>query len=103
MQIVVFIMHSMKDGRFWFGHASDVEKRIIAHNLGKSEFTKPYIPWKLFATKDVESHSDAVFFERRLKSLKTEEGMLVFMLYNDFKLTPEYQIRLNNIQKKREI
>jgi predicted GIY-YIG superfamily endonuclease len=90
----------MKDGRFWFGHATDVDKRLNAHNLGKSEYTKPYIPWKLFAVKEVDNHSDAVYFERRLKTLKTEEGMLVFMIYNDFKLAPEYQERLKNIQNR---
>lgn len=57
MEYFVYILESETDGRLYKGQTSDIEKRIIEHNLGKTKSTKGYKPWKLvyFETFETET------------------------------------------------
>jgi len=43
----VYVLKSDKDGRFYVGMTSNLERRIKEHNLGITKSTKGYRPWVL--------------------------------------------------------
>ena len=67
----VYILRSMKDGRFYVGMTENLEKRLSQHNSGRTKSTKGYIPWKLFFS---EEYSDRISAREREKYLKSGFG-----------------------------
>ncbi len=64
-----YILKSISSNKHYFGHTSDLEKRLFEHNLGLSTFTKRYIPWELFYLEEFNSRSEAKKREKFFKSL----------------------------------
>ncbi|MBT8223205.1 MAG: GIY-YIG nuclease family protein [Eudoraea sp.] len=67
----VYVLRSEQDGRFYVGMSSDVEKRIIAHNSGRTKSTKGYRPWKII---HLEDHPERTSARKREKYLKSGYG-----------------------------
>src|SRR5689334_7001660 len=63
----VYVIRSDKDGRFYVGMSSDLERRIKEHNAGKTFSTKGYRPWKLFFVEKYLSRDEARSREKFLK------------------------------------
>ena len=60
-----------KTNRFYIGYTKDITKRLERHNDGWSKSTKSWIPWKIVYSKKFTIKSDAMKFERKLKSYKS--------------------------------
>lgn len=43
----VYILKSIKYDKLYTGSTKDLKKRLVEHNLGKVQSTKPYLPWRL--------------------------------------------------------
>jgi putative endonuclease len=43
----VYVLKSEKDGSFYIGQTGDRDKRVAAHNEGRSRWTKSKRPWML--------------------------------------------------------
>lgn len=68
----VYILKSKKKAdQVYIGYSSDLKKRFIEHNSGKSKATKPYLPWELIFYEAYKTKSDA---KRRKMYLKTTKG-----------------------------
>ena len=67
----VYVIRSEKDGRFYVGMTSNLERRILEHNSGKTKSTKGFIPWKLVF---FETHPDRLAARKREKYLKSGVG-----------------------------
>ncbi len=67
----VYVLYSDKLNKRYVGSTSDIDKRLIEHNSGKSKFTKGGIPWKLIYSEKYETNSDA---RKRELFLKTSVG-----------------------------
>ena len=52
----------------YIGFTSNIEERLKSHNLGKTSYTKHYIPWKLEFYAAFPNKSPAMNFEKYLKS-----------------------------------
>ena len=90
METIVYIFFSLhNDNRFEFGHANNVEQRLLAHNKGLSPFTKPFRPWKVLATKQMKTKGEAVTLVKELRKFKSKESMLICMLQNKFVISKE--------------
>jgi putative endonuclease len=63
----VYLLRSNRDGRFYVGWTTDVERRLQQHNEGKSRYTKSRGPWELVATEVFEDKDLAKKRERTLK------------------------------------
>ncbi len=68
MMIIVYVIRSLKDGRFYVGMTKDLERRIQEHESGKTKSTKSFRPWKLIFTESFQSYSEARKREKYLKS-----------------------------------
>ena len=68
MEYFVYILKSEIDGRLYKGQTSDIDKRIIEHNSGKTKSTKDYKPWTLVYFEVFETREEAVLREKYFKT-----------------------------------
>jgi len=61
---IVYILKSIKDGEYYFGHTKNLVKRLDYHNKGKVRSTKSRIPLIVHYTEKFTSKSEA--FKREL-------------------------------------
>lgn len=64
----VYILQSLKDGKFYIGSTNNLRKRIRKHNLAKSFATKPRMPFKLIYYEAYPCPKDAHARERFFKT-----------------------------------
>ena len=69
----LYIIYSPSFDKFYVGISNDVVKRLLAHNNGKSSFTKRGIPWEL---KYSESFIDKYAAAAREKEIKMKKSRL---------------------------
>jgi len=68
-----YIIQSLRDGSFYIGYSSDLEKRILFHNNKLSKYTSTRTPWKLVYFVEFENKSDAIKREKFLKKQRNRE------------------------------
>jgi putative endonuclease len=71
----VYILKSLKDGRYYIGSTSDVEKRLVKHNSGGNISTKNRRPLVVVYR---EKFSDKILALKREKEIKSYKGGLLF-------------------------
>lgn len=64
----VYILRSLKDGKFYIGFASDLQRRIEQHNKGLSLSTKARGPLELVYYEAYRNRKDAMAKERFFKT-----------------------------------
>ena len=68
-----YILISLKDGRYYYGSTSNIDKRIIHHNSGKVKSTKNRKPLKLHYKEIFDTKKEA---ENRERYFKTIDGYI---------------------------
>ena len=66
----VYILKSLKDGRFYIGYTADLENRIARHNNGKNPSTKYRRPFELIYHEVYNTRQEAMAREKMIKSYK---------------------------------
>ena len=69
----IYILKSIKDGKYYTGFSSDLKSRIKDHRLGHVQSTKNRRPLELIYYEAYKEKSQAL---RREKFLKTTKGKL---------------------------
>ena len=64
----VYVLRSERDGRFYVGMTSSIDRRLKEHNLGRTKSTKAYMPWILFFFEEYANRVEARAREKYLKS-----------------------------------
>jgi putative endonuclease len=64
-----YILKSVKDGTYYYGSTSNVEKRLKNHNAGKSRYTKGHRPYVVHYTERFSVRSEAMARERYFKTI----------------------------------
>lgn len=64
----VYILKSKVSGKTYIGLTSDLRKRLKEHNSGKSNSTKPYLPFEPIHYEAYKSEQDAKNRESKIKS-----------------------------------
>lgn len=73
MKYQVYVMQSLKNGDIYIGSTASLQKRIDLHNQGGVKSTKGYRTWQLLEYKEFNSRSEAVKYERFLKTGQQKE------------------------------
>ena len=68
MNYYLYILKSIKNGRYYYGSTSNIEKRIRKHNNGNVRSTKAYRPWILIYKEEFVQRGDARKREINLKN-----------------------------------
>ena len=68
-----YILKSLVNNDIYVGSTENVENRLCRHNSGNVKSTKAYRPWKLMATEEFGSRSEACKNEIFLKTGQQKE------------------------------
>ncbi len=69
----VYILESLKNGRYYTGHTNNLERRLLEHNKGLTKSLRFLRPLKLVYKEEYSSRLDAARREKFLKSGKGRE------------------------------
>lgn len=75
----VYILQSEKTGQYYFGQTNNLEARLERHQKNYVKSTKNKGPWTLVWTTVVESRSEAMRLEKKLKGFKKRERVERFI------------------------
>jgi putative endonuclease len=65
----VYILESEENSRHWYvGVTTNVERRLMEHNLGDSIHTNKFKPWRIKNLISFQTREKAEAFEQYLKS-----------------------------------
>jgi putative endonuclease len=64
---IVYILYSHSIEEYYCGQTNDLADRLKRHNNGESRSIKHGIPWKLVGYLIVETRSEAILLERKIK------------------------------------
>jgi putative endonuclease len=70
MAYFVYILESLKDGRYSVGSTNNLEDRLKRHNEGRVNYTKTSRPWELVYSEEHPDRSSAVKRENEIKGHK---------------------------------
>ena len=65
-----YVLKSLKDQGYYFGHCADLEVRVQRHNAGKVRSTKVRRPLVIHYHEEFQSKSGAYMREQFFKSLE---------------------------------
>ncbi len=63
----VYILRGKKNGKFYIGCTSNIEKRMKEHNEGKNYYTRRMLPVEIIYAEVYKSKKDAYEREKKLK------------------------------------
>jgi len=66
----VYILKSLKDGKFYIGETADVQNRLDFHNAGLQRSTANRIPFVLVLFETFEDSTSALRREKQIKFWK---------------------------------
>lgn len=69
----VYILKSLRNGRYYIGSTNNLERRIVEHESGKSTYTSESAPWELVFRQEFETLVLARSYEFKLKKLKNRK------------------------------
>ena len=69
----VYILESLKSGRYYIGCSNDVERRLKKHNAGVVQATKKHRPFGLRLKQEFQNITEARQVEAKLKRLKRRD------------------------------
>ncbi len=81
----VYILQSLKDGRFYTGHTANLKSRLARHNRGEVRSTKARRPFSLIYWETLQSRREAMKRERKVKSLKRREKLKLIVEFKRVK------------------
>ena len=64
-----YILHSLKDGTYYYGSTKSLEQRLKEHNNGKVRYTKGHCPYELWYHEEYPTRQEAVKREQYFKSI----------------------------------
>jgi len=68
----VYIIESEQSGKWYYGFTERPEERLKEHNGNHSHYTSGKGPWVLIFLRRFERETEALAFEKKLKSLKNK-------------------------------
>ncbi len=66
----IYILKSLKNGRYYVGQTENMGERIKKHNSGQVKSTKPFLPWQIVYSEQCPTRSDARKRENEIKKYK---------------------------------
>jgi len=74
-----YILLSLRDNSFYFGHTNNLDERLKRHNAGLEKYTSSRRPWKIFWFTDFAPRAEAMRLEKKLKNMKSRKRVLEFI------------------------
>ncbi len=71
----VYVLRSLKNGRYYIGCTNNIERRLHEHNTGKSKYTCLTRPFELIYKEELDTLKSARYREKLLKGGKGREWL----------------------------
>ena len=88
----IYILKSLKNGRFYIGSTNDIERRLNEHNSGKSTYTSFSRPFKLIFSQEFDNLTIARKVEYKLKQFKSKKVIINIIESGKIKIDELYNI-----------
>ena len=75
MNFSTYVLYSVDHDKYYIGSTNNIYRRLLEHNGEKAKWTKTYQPWINVFEKKFSTRSEAVIFEKYLKSLKNKSKL----------------------------
>ncbi len=72
----IYVLQSLKNGRFYIGSTNNLERRLIEHNQGRSTYTSFTKPFKIIFSQKFDNLSIARKIEFKLKQFKSKKVII---------------------------
>jgi putative endonuclease len=73
MKFFVYILYSQLTNRYYIGYSHDPAERLVEHNLGATNSTRPGRPWVIVYIEECNSRSNAIRRELAIKKMKSRK------------------------------
>ena len=70
-----YVLRCKKDNSYYVGATKDIANRLRKHKEGKVRYTRLRLPIELVFLKEFPSYSEALKFEKRVKSWKKRKSI----------------------------
>jgi putative endonuclease len=68
-----YIIESLTSGKWYYGHAVDLDRRLHEHNTGRTTSTRNKGPWRFIFIRPFATKTQANQFELHLKKLRNKD------------------------------
>lgn len=75
----VYVLKSLKNGKYYIGQTNNLTKRLKEHNRGKDHSSKIGLPWIFVASKIFETRKEAMRTEKIIKNLKSKARLNIYI------------------------
>ena len=79
MGYTLYILKSLSTDRLYIGQTNNFARRLKQHQDNRSYSTKGRGPWEVFKTIQLESRSEAMKLEAKLKKMKNPARIIAFV------------------------
>jgi putative endonuclease len=88
----VYILKSLKNNRFYIGSTTDIQRRLIEHNSGRSKYTSFTRPFELIFSQKFDSITTAKKIEFKIKQFKSKKVIIKIIESGEIKIDELYNI-----------
>ncbi|MDD4937994.1 MAG: GIY-YIG nuclease family protein [Candidatus Shapirobacteria bacterium] len=88
----IYILKSIKNKRFYIGSTTDIQRRLIEHNSGRSKYTSFTRPFELIFSQKFNSISIARKVEFKIKQFKSKKVIIKIIESGEIKINQFYNI-----------
>ena len=81
MGYTVYILYSKSCMKFYIGQTQDIHNRLNEHNAEETTSIRHCIPWALVWKEELETRSQAMAIEKKIKSRGAERFLADFAIF----------------------
>jgi putative endonuclease len=79
MGFYLYILFSTKLNKYYIGQTNDIKDRLRRHNAGLETYTSKGIPWEVKYYQKVDTRSESMRLEKKVKNLKSKSRIEEFI------------------------
>jgi len=76
MVFYTYVLISKRDGSFYIGSTTNLQRRLLEHNSGKSPYTSKKKPWDIFYFEEFNTKRESLQREKFLKKQRNRDFYL---------------------------
>jgi putative endonuclease len=88
----VYFLKSLKNGRFYIGSTTNLERRILEHNSGRSTYTSFSKPFEIVFSQKFNSITTAKKIEYKIKQFKSKKVIINIIESGEIKFDQQFNL-----------
>ncbi len=88
----VYVLQSLKNNRFYIGSTTNIQRRLIEHNSGRSTYTSFSRPFELIFSQKFDSITIAKKIEFKIKQFKSKKVIIDIIKSGEIRIDEFFNI-----------